>query len=569
MTKIRVALVLIEVTVCSLPTAIIIVPLWPWLWLGAAFDGRGPAVLLFASLFIGPVLGAITLIRYWILALRSRSSKPPAFSWYDLVALICGVAFFADLRLFTSSWFDPVVPAVTYGYLGVLVPSPAIAALLLAVSYLRFFWLQERHPTYLVAAVCVTVVLGSAAVWGPSQATRMEGSSIRIGGPASLTDGPAPLSWTEEVALSSGEVVLADRTFTEGRKIREQAISFVVDGRRIEWRLNQPPGAVMLYLPIVVDLVDGEPVIVYPVDHADPCKDFGYPPEGVVAFRLSNGQWSRTTIVDLPPDLRVNMLTSTHEIAHGHQYKEVTLQDKSHAEDRTASVKQGMLLSKVMRQYSNGEYSCAVMRPTPNPLHDTARDMIQTAEKNASVVKIEVIESSSVAQKLSAQDFAQNSGTRTNGGYVRQTCDGIVESLEPYYVWNERSGGGSNLGYRLMLTHSTTGLSSVPIAGWALDGSQSVACDVDTIYAAKRPDRRTLIVHRFTHGGDLIDAFSIDLTAIDESRLDNPRSTLWSIFPSADGSLMFTLATIEPNWILGQKVTFRVVLPPMQRPSAS
>jgi hypothetical protein len=312
-------------------------------------------------------------------------------------------------------------------------------------------------------------------------------------------------------------------------------------------------------------------VIVYPVDHSEACQYYDYPPEGVVAFRYRNGQWSRTEIGDLPLDLKVNLLTSTHEIRYGRQYKGVAVQTKVNIEDRGAEVKQGMPLAKLIGQYSNKEYACTVYMPTPNPLYEKARDTIEAAERQASAVAIELLESSSQRQKLTERDFSQNSGTHTNGGYVRSTCEGIVENLERYYVKRDSIGGGyniGNIGYRIVPTHGTTGLSSVPVAGSAVEGSVSVACDTNTIYGIKRPDRRTLVVHRFSHGGELIDASRIDLTAVGGNLLDNPSSSLWNVSPSNDGALLLTFAVTEPptepNWYLGQRITVRAVLPSTQ-----
>jgi hypothetical protein len=551
MKNFRSTLLGLEVAACSLPTVFLIFPLWYWLWLGAIFDEREPKAILLASLYVGPVLGGIALFRYWALADQVRSSKGFFLRWYDFVALISGVAFFATVRLFVESWSDPVVPTETLGYFGALVPSPAIAALLFAASFLHRVWLASRRLITVVIASGAIAAFGLAAEWSLRQVPGI--------------DGPTPLLWTEAVALRSGETIVTERSVTENRKIHEQVIAFTIDRRQIEWKLSQSPRRLAnLHLPLILDVFDGAPVIVYPVNRAEPCKDYDYPPEGLVAFRSRNGQWSRMAIGDLPADLKVNLLTSTHEIRYGHHYKAVTVKTKSNVEDRAVEIKQGMSLEKLIWHYSNDEYACAVYKPTPDPLYEGVRDTIAAAEKLAPSVTIELFESSSELQKLTERDFVQNIGTHTNGGYVRSTCDGIVEALEPYYVKRELGGTGyniGNVGYRIVPMRGTTGLSSVPVVGPAVEGSKSVACDANAIYAIRQPDRRTLVIHRFSHGGQLIDANRIDLGPISASLLDNPKSWLWNVSPSTDSTLLLTFAVIEPNWFLGQRATVRAVLP--------
>lgn len=412
--------------------------------------------------------------------------------------------------------------------------------------------MNPRARTNLLVAVLAIAVLAGAA-WAVK-------NKLNIGETHTF-------SWTEDVALRDGNLLQVKRTQTNYSQpwsppgnggIKEQTISFKLEGSLIEWKWDEPWQMTSRYVPDILDIVDGSPVVVKPVDRSGPCEQFGYPPEGIVAFSFRAGRWFRIPVVNLPTDLKVNLLRDMNAVGGLNQ---VTVGTKVKGQDRTARIKQGMLLPELIWQYSNEEYACALIKPTPNPLFDMARDSIHAAEAAATVAKVEVIASASAPQKLSEQDFAQNIGTHTDGGYVRASCDGIVASLLPYYVWNQSSGGGSSVGYRIVLTNGTKGLSSVPVVGSALAGSQSVACDTDTIYGVKRPDRRSLIIHRFAHDGRLIEANRIDLTPIDVSLLDNPKSVVWSVSPSDDSSIALTLATIEPGWILGQHVTFRTTFP--------
>ncbi len=417
--------------------------------------------------------------------------------------------------------------------------------------------MNPRARTNLLVGVLAIAVLASAA-WAVKQI-------LNIGETHTF-------SWTEDVALRDGNLIQVRRTQTNYSQpwgppgnggIKEQTISFTLAGRLIEWKWNEPWQMTSRYVPDILDVVDGSPVVVKPIDRSGPCEQFGYPPEGIVAFSFRAGRWSRIPVVNLPTDLKVNLLGSMHAVQYG-GLDQVTVDTKVKGQDRTARIKQGMPLPELIWQYSNEEYACALIKPTPNPLFDMARDSIHAAEAAATVANVEVIASASAPQKLSEQDFAQNIGTHTDGGYVQASCDGIVANLLPYYVWNQSSGGGSSVGYRIVLTNGTKGLSSVPVVGSALAGSQSVACDTDTIYGIKRPDRRSLIIHRFAHDGRVIDANRIDLTPIDVSLLDNPKGVVWNVSPSDDSSITLTMATIEPVWILGQRVTFRAILPAKQ-----
>lgn len=380
------------------------------------------------------------------------------------------------------------------------------------------------------------------------------------------------VSWDEDVLQTDGQILSVHRTASyradaygrSGRgRLTEQTIRFSHNGRNIRWTNNDlwP----IAYMPEILDVVSDMPVLVMPVHRWGPCAKYGFPQEGLVAFGYRNGHWDRIELSDLPKELRVNLLRSTHAIRYWHQYKDkrITPSDKKDLEQSGwGATKQDLSISESSKFYSDMDDSCARMRPPPNPGLDALKKKSADAEREAQTIAATFIKSSTAPEKISAEAFIKAKGQWTGFGYLAAACKGVVERVEG--IREYRDGGAWHLiGYTLVLTTGNL----VPIEQLNLTFFQapaaleSIACDEREIYTLKRPSREQLLVHRFTHTGSLIGAVRIIIPALPEGKW----LELWEVTPENTGlhislgSYSYT-GTANQGGILEQRLNYTAQL---------
>jgi len=382
------------------------------------------------------------------------------------------------------------------------------------------------------------------------------------------------VSWDEDVLQTDGQVLSVHRTATyredaygrSGRgRLTEQTIRFSHNGQRIRWTNNDlwP----IVYMPEILDIVNDMPVLVMPVVRWGPCEKYGFPQEGLVAFGYRKGRWDRIALSDLPKELRVNLLRSTHAIRYWDQYKgkRITPSDKKDLErSGWGATKQDQSISEASKFYSGIDIddSCARMRPLPNPGLDALKKKNADAEREAQTIVATFTTSSTAPEKISADSFSKAKGQWTGFGYLAAACKGVVERVEG--IREYRDGGAWHLiGYTLVLTTGNL----VPIEQLNLTFFQaptaleSIACDERQIYTLKRLSREQLLLHRFLHTGSLIDAVRIILPGLPEGKW----LELWEVVPAnaglhiSLGSYSYT-GTANQGGILEQRLDYTTQL---------
>jgi hypothetical protein len=386
------------------------------------------------------------------------------------------------------------------------------------------------------------------------------------------------VTWDEDVLLANGRVLSVHRTVTyapdalgrSGRGgMKEQTMRFSHEGRRIEWEnSNNFPIA---NLPDILDIANGMPILVMPVDRWGPCNKYGFPQEGLVAFGYKNDKWSRVAVHELPKELKVNLLRDTHAIQHWKEYqdKRITPAMKQRLEDRGWGwTKQGQSISEASRFLASSEDACTRIHPAPNPQLTAQKKENAEAELNAQTLAATVISTSTAPENISPDDFRRAKGKWTGTGYLSASCQETVERVEPLRQYAD-GGSWMLIGYTLALRNG----SQIPVQPPAIKSArpyadlETVACDAQSIYAVGRQGNGQLIVHRFTQGGVISGASRIDFPGLLEFFPAGKRPMVWEVL-AANGQLTITFSsysytqTASRGGVLERRISYAVRLPP-------
>lgn len=386
------------------------------------------------------------------------------------------------------------------------------------------------------------------------------------------------VSWDEEVSLSNGQLLLVHRDATYGPdewgrsgrgRLKKQSIHFSLDGKKVKWENDD--NWVFDYVPDILDVVGNTPFLVMPIHDWAPCNKYDFPQEGLVAFAFKNEIWRRIPLVELPANLKVNLLRSVRDIRYGKEYKDklITPQDKVRLESGAGwgGTKPGQPILEASKFYIAKEGSCARIHPLPNPHLEEAAEQNIRAEMNAPALTAKVKQSSGVPQTVTSDDFQKAQGNWTGSGYLRNNCKGVVDGIEN--IRQYRDGGGWHMvGYSLILKNGN----SIPIKQPGTQSAQApalmevVVCGESVVFAIKRRDKEQLIVHRFTQTGNPIGALRVDLPDISQFIPEGKWPMLWEVLVTKE-NLSITLGnysytnTAEHGGVLEQQVTYTVQLP--------
>lgn len=386
------------------------------------------------------------------------------------------------------------------------------------------------------------------------------------------------VSWNEEVSLSNGQLLLVHRDATYGPdewgrsgrgRLKKQSIHFSLDGKKVNWENNDKWP--FDYMPDILDVVGNTPVLVMPVHRWGPCNKYDFPQEGLVAFAFKNEIWRRIPLVELPANLKVNLLRSTHDIRYWKEFKGklITPQDKVRLEKGAGwgGTKPGQSILEAGKFYVAAEESCARIHPLPNPQQEEAAEQNIRAETNAPILTAKVKHSSGSPQTVSSDDYRKTKGNWTGSGSLSSSCKGIVEGIES--IRQYRDGGAWHMvGYSLILKNGN----QIPIKQPGIQSTQApalmevVVCSESDIFAIKRRDKEQLIVHRFTQTGNPIDALRVNLPNISQFIPEEKWPMVWEVQVTKE-NLTITLGnysytnTAEHGGVLEQQVTYAVQLP--------
>ena len=289
--------------------------------------------------------------------------------------------------------------------------------------------------------------------------------------------------WEEDVLLRSGQVLPIKRTqtigpdefFRAGRGLLlKQTIAFKHDGKSVKWTYDVVWP--IHYKPDLLDIVDGEPVVVMPVYREEPCEKYGFPKEGMAAFRYRGKRWTQVSVGELPADLKVNLLLHTHPIQHRPEYKGKRIDlDAKRSLDRIVhwGPKPGSTLAEAGRFYSDIEDACLRMRPPPDPQLDADRQRNREAELSAVTVRAEVLAFTEVPEPVDKAVRDRVLGRPTGYGDIRDSCKGVVDRIQPSRAWSDGGKGFQSwsVGLDLVLEMAVAGGDDGCLAGDLLNAA--------------------------------------------------------------------------------------------------
>jgi hypothetical protein len=389
------------------------------------------------------------------------------------------------------------------------------------------------------------------------------------------------LAWDEDVLLQSGQVLAVSRTMTFGpedavlrsRPLKKQTIAFVHHGQSIRWTYDVPWS--IYFMPFALHIVNDEPVVFMPIHRGDVCAKYGYPQDGLIAFRFRANHWELAPASEFPGDLRINLATNTHAIEYypDFQHKRIDLERKRRLERSThGGPGYNATLAEAVRFYSDLDEGCARIRPAKDLGlgGDVQRNL--DAQRAAPVVVAEIVSFTDVPETVTK---ATQDAARENYGSVYGSCQGVVARVARLQHWTEDAKGARRytMGKQLELAPAPDGR-KIPLP----DGNdndmtflRSLECSSSLIFVIRRVKKEALILNRFTRAGDLVDVFHIALPEADRAVAGREWGFLWAITPDAQGSLRFALVDLTnerraESRIINRKTTYRVALPPRQAP---
>lgn len=386
------------------------------------------------------------------------------------------------------------------------------------------------------------------------------------------------VSWDEEVLLTNGQVLPVHREATYGPdewgrsgrgQLKEQSIRFSHNGKKVKWE-NDDKWPIH-YMPDILDVVGNIPVLVMPVHRWGPCNKYDFPQEGLVAFAYRNGDWSRIPLTELPTNLKVNLLRSTHAIRHWKEYKNKLISPPDKIKLETGGgwggTKPGQPILDISKFYAAYEDSCARIRPLPNPKLEEAAEKNIEAEINAPILTAQFKHFSDSPQTISSEDFQRAKGDWTGSGYLSSGCKGIVEGIESIRQYRD-GGSWQVIGHALVFKNGD----QVPIKQPGIKLAQApalieaVVCGKNNVLAIKRQGKEQLIAHRFSQTGNLIDALRVNLPDISQYFPEGKWPMVWEIKTTGEnltitlGSYSYT-RTANLGGVLEKNVTYTVQLP--------
>lgn len=377
------------------------------------------------------------------------------------------------------------------------------------------------------------------------------------------------ITWEEEALLKDKQLLKVSRRITFGPDewfrsgrgpISKQTISIQSGKNKILWQNDDKwPN---YSTPIAVEFEDGEAIIVFPVYTWGPCDKYGYPQEGLIAYRYNGKKWNQVSVSSLSPSVKVNLLQGS--ILHYHpEYKNklLAIADKQKLEKGYRSLKQGSSLADAISHYSNmGTNSCAHMRPVRDPLTENLQRSIAESERNAKAISSILTETTSKSEQVSKEEFADVMGYWTGHFYLSRRCNGIVTKANLTHRY-DNNGGQHLTGSEVLLSNGTR----LPFRTEGPGFFSKIDCDNDILYAFKQYQDNQATVYRFKKTGEIIDTahlrFQSTVTIAEQGRTPY----IWSINSAKDG-LVVVLAdyaytqTANMGGIVRQKNTYLLKL---------
>ena len=305
--------------------------------------------------------------------------------------------------------------------------------------------------------------------------------------------------WSEDVSLVDGQVTRIERAKTRGLSLKsgpgwgaleKVSIQFDRRGQRVRWTHDQV--GEIWETPVLLTVVDEQPVVVFPVTRVSGCKPYGYPPEGVVAERFDGKTWRRWPIDSPLKSLRLNLFLDISPI-----------QDGEHIQ---SDYKRNYItLDEAVSDYADEDGSCAKLKPPHDPEREAREARAQEAALKAPSIDAELIGTTEPVRPRPNQ-LHDLHGRSLGSGYVSAKCGDLLDAVSLHGTL-DANGSTRNA---LTLRWNNAALRQISLfVGWV--GTALVECDRGIVFVGRENGPGTLLVYRFTEGGEPVDAVQVRL----------------------------------------------------------
>jgi hypothetical protein len=313
----------------------------------------------------------------------------------------------------------------------------------------------------------------------------------------------------EVVALIDGTSLLVKLFVTKGPgdlgypgqgAVTGIELQFSRFGREFEWKRTLVRGEDWVSYPAIIDFVDGEPVVIFPVMRRWACAAYDYPQEGLVAERFKGERWQRVAIDSLPANLHANLAPNGFR---GDPY--------------------GKDLRELVLFHRDYDESCAELHAEPDPVRDATTKLMAEAVASQPIVEPKAMPAAEITEEIHAELAASTVGKWKNG-FIADSCSGLIDQIESFYVVNDPAHAAVEVRWvakdgdriRVRLRQSFT----------------NVYCDNQSVIVLSQewPPKAT-IAYRYGHDGSFRDAISFSTMTI---RTDHPVGSIRAFAVTSD-----------------------------------
>lgn len=206
------------------------------------------------------------------------------------------------------------------------------------------------------------------------------------------------------------------------------------------------------------------------------------------------------------------------------------------------------------------------VRPLPSPKFEIARQRINDAGVNAKTVKARIESFSAEPEVASAEKHSVGKGAWTGNLYLANQCKDIVRKTSPIRAYSA-NGSWSLTGVSLLLSSGeeipfqTTGTSPAK----APTIPSIVSCGNRVIYTVTRENKDTLLLHYFSHSGEVLGALHIFLPDVEKVAPGNSWGDLWQVILSDDRLNIVLADPVDIGWSINRQQSYSVDLSGLTR----
>ncbi|WP_217901326.1 hypothetical protein [Rhodoferax sp. TH121] len=346
---------------------------------------------------------------------------------------------------------------------------------------------------------------------------------------------------------------------------------------RISWE------GLRYFSPVILDFVGSVPfLVIRGRPNKETAQTYGCPELPFIYLSYTGFQWKPVSVETVPPEI-VDANISIHSVWSGWEGAHFSTEKVARLIAEAEGQSGGVLPRKIPRTYGDwyasyearfsrqfGDCRLAPKAPPPDAHFEAAIESSFAAQVSAQSVTASIARTVTASEPISASEYRAGMGEWTGSGYLSAACKEIVQWIYQIrkYEYDEQDGKRNLKGFTLVTLDKRRIPIPEKVKTFAAAGTQlqTVTCDAGTIYAIARSDRDSLIIHRFSYAGEVIDVTRVLLPEVGNVISGNGWGNLWGV-NAARGRLTFDIAsysytgTANQGGVVEGRQTYQLVLP--------